>query len=112
MRVINNEEDIKEGKLAAIISHFWVVGLVIGFVMNLNKKNYFTSFYLRQMIGLNLAQFLNGVVVYNYLGNTASWIVGVLLFIGWIISLFGAFKGEEKLIPYVGEYFQNWFNQI
>lgn len=112
MRVINNEEDIKDGKLAAIICHFWIVGLVIGFVMNLNKKNYFTSFYLRQMIDMNLAQFLNGVVVYNYLGDTAGWIVGVLLFIGWLISLFGAFKEEEKLIPYVGEYFQNWFNQI
>ncbi len=109
---INNEETISEGKVAAIISHLWIVGLVIAFIMNLNKKNTFTSFYIRQMIGLNLAQFLNGVLIYEYLGGTAGWIVGVLLFICWIISLFGAFKGEEKLVPYIGEYFQNWFQGI
>ena len=45
---------VNEGKTAAIISHFWVVGLIIAFVMNNSKKNYFTSFYIRQMIGLNL----------------------------------------------------------
>lgn len=109
---INNEGTISEGKIAAIISHLWIVGLVIAFVMNLNKKNAFTSFYIRQNIGLNLAQFLNGVLIYEYLGGTAGWIVGVLLFICWIISLFGAFKGEEKLVPYIGEYFQNWFQGI
>jgi len=106
---INNEETISEGKIAAIISHFWIIGLVIAFVMNLNKKNTFTSFYVRQMIGLNLAQFLNGVFIYKFLGTTASWIVGAFLFVGWLISLFGSFKGEEKLIPYIGEYFQKWF---
>ena len=109
---INNEETVNEGKIAAIISHLWIVGLVIAFIMNLNKKNSFTSFYIRQMIGLNLAQFLNGVLIYELLGGTAGWIVGVLLFICWIISLFGAFKGEEKLIPYIGEYFQKGFQGI
>ena len=84
MRVINNEEDIKDGKLAAIICHFWIVGLVIGFVMNLNKKNYFTSFYLRQMIGMNLAQFLNGVVVYN--GNDLAG-YGNLVLISFLIKI-------------------------
>ena len=109
---INSNDTVSEGKLAAIISHFWIVGLIIGFVMNLNKKNDFTSFYIRQMIGLNLAQFLNGVVIYKLLGGTAGWIVGVLLFICWFISLFGAIKGEEKLIPYIGEYFQGWFRGV
>lgn len=108
----NDEQTVSEGKLTAIISHFWIVGLVIAFVMNLNKKNHFASFYIRQMIGLNLAQFLNGVVVYKLLGGTAGWIVGVLLFICWFISLFGAIKGEEKLIPYIGEYFQDWFKGV
>jgi len=109
---INNEETVSEGKIAAIISHFWVIGLIIAFVMNLNKKNSFTSFYVRQNVGLNLAQFLNGLIIVEFLGSTAGLIVGVLLFICWFISLFGAFKGEEKLVPYIGEYFQNWFQGI
>lgn len=109
---INTEKTISDGKIPAIISHFWIIGIAIAFVMNLNKKNTFTSFYVRQMVGLNLAQFLNGVIIYGFLGRTAGWVVGVLLFICWLISLFGAIKGEEKLIPYIGEYFQNWFQGI
>lgn len=103
---------VSEGKTAAIISHFWIVGLVIAFVMNMNKKNYFASFYIRQMIGLNLLQFLNGAIIYKFLGGTAGWIVWVLLIICWVISLFGAIKGEEKEVPVVGEHFQNWFRGV
>ncbi|MFY9241456.1 MAG: hypothetical protein WAO74_00360 [Polaribacter sp.] len=114
MEILDFEENenTSEGKVAAVISHFWIVGLIIAYVMNLNKKNTFTSFYIRQMIGLNLAQFLNGVIVYKYLGGTAGWLVGVFLFILWIISLIGAIKEEEKEVPVLGEYFQNWFQGI
>lgn len=103
---------VSEGKTAAIISHFWIVGLVIAFIMNMNKKNYFTSFYIRQMIGLNLLQFINGSIIYKYFGSTIGWVLGILIFILWIISLMGAIKGEEKEAPVVGEHFQNWFRSI
>lgn len=103
---------VNEGKTAAIISHFWVVGLIIAFVMNNNKKNYFTSFYIRQMIGLNLIQFINKALIFEYIGDTAGWIVGALVVVLWVLSLFSAIKGEEKEIPYIGEYFQKWFINI
>ncbi|WP_405605612.1 hypothetical protein [Polaribacter sp. Asnod1-A03] len=103
---------VKEGKTAAIISHLWVIGLIIAFFMNNNKRNYFTSFYIRQTIGLNLFQLLNGWIIYKFLGSTAGYIVGVIIFVLWIISLIGAFKGEKKLVPVVGEQFQEWFKNV
>ncbi|TXD50892.1 MULTISPECIES: hypothetical protein [unclassified Polaribacter] len=103
---------VKEGKTAAIISHFWVLGLIIAFVMNNSKKNYFTSFYIRQMIGLNLIQFFNSAIIYRYIGANAAWIIGAIVFVLIILSLFSAIKGEEKELPYVGEYFQKWFKNI
>ncbi|MHB0755787.1 DUF4870 domain-containing protein [Polaribacter sp. M15] len=103
---------VKDGKTIAIISHLWVVGLVIAFIMNMNKKNYFASFYIRQMIGLNILQFLNGAIMYRYFGDTIGWILGIVLFVLWIISLIGAIQGEEKEVPVVGEHFQNWFRGI
>ena len=102
----------KEGKLTAIISHFWVIGLLIAFVLNMNKKNSFSSFYIRQMIGLNLLQLINVYIIYSYLGSFIGWIVGVIIFILWAISLIGAIKSEEKLVPVVGEQFQQWFNNF
>ena len=103
---------INEGKTAAIISHFTVIGLIIAFVLNMNKKNTFASFYIRQMLGLNLLYMANIWIVYRYLGNTIGWAVGVLLFVLWIISLLAVLKGEKKLVPVVGEQFQNLFKGI
>lgn len=103
---------VKDGKTIAIISHFWIIGLVIAFIMNMNKKNYFASFYIRQMIGLNILQFLNGAIVYKFFGNSISYIVGIVIIIFWVMSLLGAIKGEEKETPVLGEHFQNWFRGI
>ena len=103
---------VNEGKTAAIISHFTVIGLIIAFVLNMNKKNAFASFYIRQMLGLNLLYMANIWIVYRYLGNTIGWAVGVLLFVLWLISLLAVLKGEKKLVPVVGEQFQNLFKGI
>lgn len=103
---------VKEGKTTAIISHFWVIGLIIAFIMNNSKNNYFASFYIRQMVGLNLIQILNGWIIYKFVGATAGAIVGFIVFVFWVISLIGAIKGEEKLVPFVGEQFQEWFRNI
>ena len=103
---------VNQEKTAAIISHFWIIGLIIAFVMNLNKKNYFTRFYIRQTIGLNLIQFINGAIIYKYIGDTPGKIIWILLIIAWVVSLVSAIKGEERELPYVGAYFQKWFNGI
>ncbi|AQS92882.1 MULTISPECIES: hypothetical protein [Polaribacter] len=103
---------VKEGKTMAIISHLWIIGLLIAFFVNNNNKNFFTSFYIRQSLGLNLIQAFNGWVVYEFIGATAGAILGFILFVFWIISLIGAIKGEEKLVPFIGEKFQEWFQNI
>jgi uncharacterized membrane protein len=105
-------QTINEGKTTAIISHLWVIGLIIAFFMNNSKKNYFASFYIRQMVGVNLIQVLNGWIVYKFLGNTAGIIVSVIVLVLWVISLIGAVKGEEKKVPVVGDQFQDWFKNI
>jgi uncharacterized membrane protein len=105
-------QTVNEGKTTAIISHLWIIGLIIAFFMNNSKKNTFASFYIRQMIGLNLIQVLNGFLIKQILGSTASYIVGIIVFVLWIISIIGAIKGEEKLVPAIGSQFQDWFKNI
>jgi uncharacterized membrane protein len=105
-------QTINEGKTAAIISYFLIVGLIIAFFMNYNKKNSFASFHIRQMIGLSIAYFLNGWIVFPFLDKTVAAIITIILFILWVIGLIGAIKGEEKLIPIIGEKFQIWFKTI
>lgn len=103
---------VSEGKTAAIIAYLTIIGTVIAFIMNSNKKNYFTSFHIRQMIGIVLLGFINKYIIYDFLGSRIGWVVGVLIFVLWIIGFIGAIKGEEKEVPVVGEHFQNWFRNI
>ena len=102
---------INEGKTAAIISYLWIPGLIIAFVMNNEKKNPFTSFHIRQMIGLML---LNIVAIFlsRYINNIAGWTVDVIAFVLWIMGFIAALQGEEKKVPFLGEQFQEWFKQI
>lgn len=105
-------QTVNEGKTMAIISYLTIFGTLIAFIMNMNKKNSFASFHIRQMIGLNVLYFLNQYIIYKYIGGTAGWIVGILLFVLWILGFMGATKGEEKEVPVVGAQFQEWFRGI
>lgn len=105
-------QTINNGKTYAIISHFWILGTIIAFVLNLNNKNSYASFYIRQMIGLHLLSFLNGWIVYKYLGGFICWGIGVVLFVFWVISFVGTLKEERKLLPVFGTHFQDWFKSI
>jgi len=103
---------VNEGKSYAIISHFWLIGLIIAMILNNSKKNSFASFYIRQMIGINLLILISNLLIYSMIGSFGSSIFGVIIFILWLISIVGAFKGEEKAVPIIGEHFQDWFKNF
>ena len=107
-----NNQTVQDGKMMAIISYITVIGTLIAFIMNQNKQNPFTSFHIRQAIGI----FLLGLVV-NFLQRYTNFgTIDVILAIGviilWIIGLIGAIQGEEKTVPLLGEQFQEWFRNI
>ena len=103
---------IKEGKTIAIISYLWIIGLIIAYIMNNDKKNSFASFHIRQMTGLvllSLAISALRIVGIDGLVASALWIAYVVL---WFIGIFGAIQGEEKRVPLLGDQFQEWFKGI
>ncbi|WP_321374648.1 hypothetical protein [uncultured Draconibacterium sp.] len=95
-----------DGKTKAIIAHIYWIGWVIALILNSNEKDELTSFYLRQLLGL----FLLSIVLMFI--PVLGWIINLILFVFWIISLIGAVNGEQKEIPWVGSYFQQWFKGI
>ncbi len=102
---------VKEGKTIAIISYLWIIGLIIAFIMNNDKKNSFASFHIRQMIGIALTSIIISFFRFSGFGFI-GWILGVCLFVLWVIGLMGAIQGEEKRIPLLGDQFQEWFKGI
>ncbi|WP_400078560.1 hypothetical protein [Winogradskyella sp. R77965] len=103
--------EIKDGKLWATISYITPIGLLIAISMNLEKKNPYVFFHARQMIGLIILVIFSNICekyVNSWFG-TALWFI---TFIGWLYSLFFAIKGEYKLLPFLGHYFQDWFKNL
>lgn len=102
---------VKEGKTWAIVSHLTFIGLIIAIIMNSEKRNPFTSFYNRQMLGLIIMLFISQITD-KYINGTLGYALWVISAVGWLFSFIHIIKGETKLLPYVGEKFQEWFRNI
>lgn len=103
----------QEAKTIAIIAYLTVIGLLIAFVMNNEKKYEFASFHIRQSLGLivvSLGLFIIGMV--PVLGWIISFLGSLFLLVLWIIGLINAINHEEKPVPVLGTYFQDWFGNI
>jgi uncharacterized membrane protein len=100
---------IETGKTTAIISYLTIIGAIIAIFMNLEKKNTFAAFHIRQALGIFVSFFLIGY----FIGYFDSWMISsafyVFYFILWIYGFLGALQGEMKLIPLLGEQFQKIF---
>lgn len=113
------EENIKtvqtqdEGKTIAIIAYLTIIGLVIAFVMNNDKKHPFATYHIKQSLGLAAV-------------SLVLWVIGLIPFIGWIISIIGFFvilymwimglvnavNQRQKPLPFLGNKFEKWFKNI
>lgn len=89
-------------KTKAIVAHITPIGWIIALVLNSTDKHEYTSFYLKQTLGL----YLVGIVI-NII-PVIGWILSIVLFAFWLLSLIYAIQGDKKLVPF-GEYFQVWF---
>lgn len=102
-----------EGKTIAIIAYITIIGLIIAFVMNSEKKNEFASYHIKQMLGLSLTGLaLSLINIIPILGWIVSLLGSLVLFFMWIMSLINALNGKEKPAPILGEKYIEWFKAI
>ncbi len=104
-KVVASSKASDEGKTIAIISYITWIGWVIALVMNVEKKDDFAKFHIRQTLLIMIGSLLAWIPV-------IGWIWGVFLFILWIIGLISAINGEKKEIPVLGHLAQEWFKGI
>jgi uncharacterized membrane protein len=99
-----------DAKVKAIVSHLWWIGWIIAFVVNMNEKEEYASFYIRQTLGLWIASVALAFVAWiPILGWLVGLIGGIMLFVFWLMSLIWSISGEKKEVPWIGHYFQDWF---
>lgn len=101
-----------DGKTIGIIAYITLIGWIIAIVMNSSKKNEYASFHIRQMLGLILLSIVISILTININLGLFGTILSVLLLVLWVIGFVGAIQGERKLVPIIGENFQEWFKGI
>lgn len=103
----------EEGKTTAIIAYITIIGLIIAFVMNNEKKNAFASYHIRQSLGLALtALALTLINVIPILGWIISFLGFLFILYLWIMGLMNAINLKEKPLPILGEKYEEWFKSI
>ena len=103
---------VNEGKTTAIIAYLWIIGWIIAFIMNNDKKNSFAGFHIRQALGLVILLTIINILDWQIGLGMISWILDIGVFVLWILGFIGAIQGEEKKIPLLGDQFQEWFKGI
>jgi uncharacterized membrane protein len=94
-----------DAKVKAIVAHITPIGWIIALILNQNPRDEYTSFYIRQTMGLYIVGFILKFI------PIIGWLLSIVLFAFWLLSLIYAIQGEAKIIPF-GEYFQDWFRGL
>lgn len=104
---------VAEGKTIAIVAYITLIGLIVAFVLNIEKKNSFANYHIRQSLGLGLTGLVLGMVnIIPLLGQLVSIIGFFILLVMWISGLMSALNGKEKPVFLLGEKYQEWFKGI
>lgn len=109
----NPPNTVDEGKTIAIIAYITIIGLIIAFVMNNDKKNTFAAFHIRQCLGIALTGLALGIInVIPILGWLISIFGSLFILVLWIMGLVSALNGQTKPVPLLGEKYQEWLSSI
>lgn len=110
---VSNEAIVKDGKMIAIISYITIIGLIIAFVMNNDKKNTFASYHIKQSLGLALTGLSLGIIgMVPILGWIINFFGFFVLLYMWIMGLINAMNEKEKPVPILGKKYIKWFKNI
>ena len=102
-----------DGKTIAVISYLTIIGLIIAYVMNNDKKTEFGAYHIRQSVGLAATGIALGVVgLIPILGWIISILGTLLLLYMWIMGLINAMNEKKKPLPFFGKKFEEWFKSI
>lgn len=103
-----------EDKTVAILSYLTLIGFIAALIIHSNKKTSLGSFHLRQTLGIfltviafSIGQFV--LLIIPILGWLAAVAIWAGIFIGWVMGLISAIKGEAKPLPFIGPLYQKWF---
>jgi len=101
-----SKSQINMPKIIAVISYFTVIGWCIAILLYSNNRSSFSTFHLRQSLGLALTAALLSFI------PLVGWALSIFVFIIWLMAIYYAVIGDKYLVPYLGGYFQKHLDFI
>lgn len=106
------DKEAISGRTIALVAHFTIIGCLIAMFLNMEPKDRFAGFYVKQTLGVHLLFY----VLAYFVGYFDSWMISgsffVCAFILWLYSFLGAVTSEIKEVPILGASFQKWFKNV
>lgn len=107
-----DQNTIDEGKTLGLVAYLTLFGTLIAFFMNQDKRNPFTSFHIRQALGLGLLYIMIAFVISSLDSMMISMSFWIFFSVLYLYGLFGAITGKMNRIPLLGDVFQSLFKNI
>ncbi len=107
-----DQHTVNEGKTLALVAYLTLIGTLIAFFMNQEKRNEFTFFHIRQALGLGLLYIAIGYVVSSLDSMMLSMSFWIFFSVLFLYGILGAITGKLNKIPMLGDFFQNLFKSI
>lgn len=108
------EQDIEKGRQNAIVSYITIIGVIIAYYMNNepDKKSAFSSFHIRQSLGLWLTFWALGYII----GSFDSWLVTSSFYLFFVVlfiyGFINAINRKTQAVPLVGAFYQKLFANL
>ena len=88
----------------------WVSGLIF---FLLERENHFVRFHAMQsLLFFGILGILEGIFSYLPLFGPIGWALGLVMFIGWIVMMVKAHRGEYYKLPLFGDLAERLISQI
>jgi len=108
-----NESMASDAKNIAVIAYLTIIGLIVAFVMNQDKKLPFAQYHIVQSLGLaitGLSLMIIGMI--PLLGWLISMIGSLVIIYMWIVGLINAINEKQKPVPILGAHYEKWFSNL
>jgi len=99
------QKTIDEGKTMAIISYITLIGLIIAYFMNKDKKNAFAAFHFNQAVRVFIFSIIWAIIMFVLVMVTKSSMISYLGYASWVFVILGimnAAGGKEQKVPLIG----------
>jgi len=93
-------------KTIAIISYFTLLGWLVAIMLHGKRKSSFTTFHLRQSLGLIITGALLALV------PLIGWLMNVAVFFVWLYAVYHAIQGRKVKVPVLGDCYQEHLDFI